>query len=370
MGLIYQRTVLDKETGKKTLKSKFYWIQYMKNGRVIRESTRSTDLSYVKRLLKSREGAVAEGRHLGLEIYKTTVDDLVKLYLEYYEQNDLKSFKEAKRYSDLITKNFEGLKANEVTSDLVRAYRKNRRKCLNRGRDGKISHSTINRELSALKKMYSLGLQEDPPIVARIPKIELVKENNVRTGFFEHDDFLVLRGKAPNHLKIVLTIAYYTGMRAGEILNLKWSQVDFEHKILRLETGTTKNKEGREIPFTSDLLEVIEKWWKETKNQYPSCEWICHYKGERYKSYRRAWKTVCKNAGFVGSLFHDFRRTGVRNLVRSGVPQSVAMKISGHNTDSVFQRYDIVSHQDIQEAGEKLTLYFMEKAGKIKTILP
>jgi len=353
--------------------SKFYWIQYLKKGRVVRESTKSTDLSYGKRLLRSREGAVAEGRHPGFEIYKTTIDDLVKLYFEYYEQNDLKTYKEAKRYSDLITNHFGGLKANEITSDHIRDYRKKRREegdarftNHDKHKTPSVSHSTINRELSAFKRMYALGLQEDPPIVARIPKIEMTKENNVRTGFFEHDDFLVLRGKAPDHVKVVLTIGYYTGMRKGEILGLKWSQVDFDHKVLRLETGTTKNKEGREVPLTSDLFGVLEKWWKETMEKHPSCQWICHYKGERYTDFKRAWKTVCKNAGFVGSLFHDFRRTGVRNLVRSGVPQSVAMKISGHNTDSVFQRYDIVSHQDIKDAGEKLTLYFMEKANKAK----
>ncbi|MGH7274973.1 MAG: tyrosine-type recombinase/integrase, partial [Nitrospiria bacterium] len=261
------------------------------------------------------------------------------------------------RHANLILKHFSGNRAAEITSDMIREYREKRRA-------HKVKDSTINRELAALKRMYRLGLEEDPPLVARIPKIPMVAENNVRTGFFDLGDFRELRANAPDHLKPVIAIAYYTGMRAGEILKLKWDQVDLVHGVLRLETGTTKNKEGREVPLIPELRQTLEWWRKETRGKYPFCRYVCHYKGERYGSYRRAWNTLCEKVGLTGAKMHDFRRTGVRNLIRAGVPQSVAMAISGHKTDSVFRRYDIVSHQDIQQAGDRLTRYFQERTAE------
>src|SRR5262245_18788479 len=97
--------------------------------------------------------------------------------------------------------------------------------------------------------MYSLGMKNDPPLVDRIPNIPLAKENNVRKGFFTDEEFLALRGALPAHQKMMATIAYYTGMRLGEILSLQWSQVDFTDNQLRLEPGTTKNNEGRTVPL-------------------------------------------------------------------------------------------------------------------------
>jgi integrase len=339
------------KTGKE---NKYWWIQYCRNGKVYRESTRSTDYGYAKRLLKAKEGAIAEGRYPGLDAYRTQIEDLVNLYLKDYKDNGYKSIERAEEYAALIRKHFAGLRVVEITTEHLRKYREKRQA-------EKVKDSTINRELSALRRMYRLGINEDPPLVARIPKVPFVRENNIRTGFFEYPEFDTLRRELPKHLKVAATIAYYTGLRAGEIKKLRWEQVDWRHRVLRLETGTTKNNEGREVPLIPDLKNILEWWRLETRKEYPFCRWICHYRGQRIGSYKKGWRAACERAKLDGRLFHDFRRTGVRNLIRAGVPQAVAMEISGHKTISVFTRYNIVSHADIVEAGKKLTRY-MKKA--------
>ncbi len=84
------------------------------------------------------------------------------------------------------------------------------------------------------------------------------------------------------------------------------------------------------------------------------CPWVFHRDGKRIKNFYAAWRTVCKKAGVPGRIPHDFRRTAVRNLVRAGVPERVAMQMTGHKTRSVFERYNIVSEGDLEAAAKRL----------------
>jgi integrase len=144
-------------------------------------------------------------------------------------------------------------------------------------------------------------------------------------------------------------------MRAGEILALTWDRVDQDEGFIRLEPGTTKTGEGRQIPLMGDLPQVLEAWWLLTRSKYPNCPWVVHYRGRRVKSlYKRAWASACERTGLTGKLFHDFRRTAIRNMVRAGISEHVAMKISGHKTRSVFDRYDIVTEGDLKEAARRM----------------
>lgn len=224
--------------------------------------------------------------------------------------------------------------------------------------------ATINRELDCLHRMMVLGARQTPPRVSRIPHFPKLVENNVREGFLEHDEFLSIRGAAHDHLKVAMTIAYYTGMRMREIISergLRWDQVNLDEGSIHLLSSQTKTKTPRVINMADDFLLVMKKAKEIQVREFPSCPYVCHRNGQPFNNLIHGWKTACKRVGVEGKTFHDLRRTGVRNLVRAGVPETVAMKISGHKTRSVFDWYNITSEDDLREAAKRVNRYIQGK---------
>jgi integrase len=145
-------------------------------------------------------------------------------------------------------------------------------------------------------------------------------------------------------------VAYYTGWRKTELLTLEWRQVDLAAGTITLDTS--KNGEGRTFVFDG-LTEVQTMLTKQRKLPVVT-PFVFHRNGKPIAAFGKAWKTACKTAKVPGRLLHDFRRTAVRNMVRRGVPEKVAMAISGHKTRSIFDRYNIVAIADLREAAAKL----------------
>ena len=161
-----------------------------------------------------------------------------------------------------------------------------------------------------------------------------------------------------------MTVAYYTGMRQGEIIGekgLRWTQVDLVEGSIRLASKQTKTKTPRVIYMTGDFLMVLLKAKELRDRYYLDCPYVCQRGGKPFKELKQAWESGCTRVGLRGQTFHDLRRTGIRNLIRAGVPETVAMKISGHKTRAVFDRYNITSEEDLKEAATRLGEYIQGK---------
>jgi integrase len=249
------------------------------------------------------------------------------------------------------------------------------------------ANATINRELAALKRMYTLGIQAEK--IQRKPYIPMLEEHNVRQGFFERGDFIAFRDALPDYLKPFVTFAYFTGWRRGEIIGLKWNQVDLAAKSVRIEGDSTKNKRARTVALHGELLDAIQGQWEKRKvaaipGQSPTllCPYVFHRDGKPLDDFRDAWEKAAVAAGvgqiltfeengkkkYVGKILHDFRRTAVRNMTRAGVPERVAMMVSGHKTRSVFDRYDIVSDDDLREAARKSWEHAQQQEAAAKVV--
>ena len=365
MGTIYRRK------GKKVL-----WIKYYRNGKPYYESSHSRKIEVARRLLKGREGEISKGELPGICFDKVRFDELAADFLTDYRINKKKSLDKAERCVKCLKKAFEGMRATEITTANVKAYIEKR---MEQG----FSNASINRELSALKRMFYLGVKCTPPKVRQIPFIPMLKESNVRKGFFEHEQYLALKNVLPEELRPIVTFAYHSGWRKGEILGLTWDKVDLKQGIVRLDPGETKNDEGRTLYMNEDL-------WKEMQTLHSKrrvgCSFVFHRDGEPVRDFRGAWDSACIRAGLFDVLkdsegkaiksgkdkevkvpikiFHDFRRTAIRNMVRAGVPEGVAMKVSGHKTRSVFDRYNIVSDEDLREVARKQQAYIEKEISK------
>jgi integrase len=202
--------------------------------------------------------------------------------------------------------------------------------------------------------MLNLGANQTPPKVDRVPYIPMLKENNTRKGFFEHQEYLSLLKALPSFLRPVVTFGYKTGWRKSEIVGLTWKRVELEERAVRLEAEETKNSEGRTIYLDDELLKLLKIQWLK---RHRTCELVFHNDGQRIKDFRGSWEKACNDADIEGRLFHDLRRTAIRNMVRAGTPERVAMMISGHKTRAVFDRYNIVNPDDLKQAAARQEAY-------------
>ena len=360
-------------------RGQIWWIRYYKNGRRHEESSGSTKESDAKSLLRLREGDIERGVAITPKVGRIRFDEAVKDVINDYRTNRKRSLDDVERRIERHLKPFFGNRrmASITTAD-IREYIDSRQKettIVRRAftftaRDGTprqvpeqrrtitgVSNTEINRELTALKRMFNLAIQAGK--LLQKPHIPFLKEDNVRVGFFERDQFLAVLAHHPEPVRPAASFAYLTGWRIdSEVLSLEWRQVDFGAGEVRLDPGKTKNGEGRTFPMTRELREVLEQQRTITENLQRQLKVVCprvfHRSGRPIKSFRVAFRSACVEAGCPGRVLHDFRRTAVRNLVRAGIPERVAMQMTGHKTRSVFERYNIVSAGDLREAAKRL----------------
>ena len=302
-----------------------YWIKYHKEGRPMREAAKTSNRKEAERLLKVRLGEIAAGTFRGLRIERIKIDELLDAVLRDYRVNGKAIHFAENAVDNHLRPYFGGRRAVRIETDDVNTYVEFRRgdNQGNRPYRGRLKsrkmipirparNATINRELSLLKRAFYLGWRSKPRKVTEVPYIPMLLENNVRKGFFEHDEFLALRRALPEDLRPILTLAYCTGCRRGEILRLLWSQVDLVERIVRLEPGETKNDEPRILPLTNELLEILSMQQSIRDARYPSCPWVFFREGGvPVRNFYRAWKTACEQAGLTDDsgeanrLFHE-----------------------------------------------------------------
>jgi integrase len=165
---------------------------------------------------------------------------------------------------------------------------------------------------------------------------QLLKAPPARTGFLKPRDFQRLLNNIAIDFRPLLVFLYYCGVRVGEAAQVQWSSVDLDKALIVLQEGETKHDEPRVIPIPDVLVRMLKN--------LPSKEGAVFDTG---RGLRTEWERATKSCSLPGLLIHDFRRSAIRNMMLSGAQQVEAMKISGHKTASVFQRYNIVDEAQI-----------------------
>jgi len=336
-----------------------YWIAYYHRGKEYRESSESENESAAKKLLKKRIGEVAQGRLRGANQDRLTFDDLAQALLADYQINGRRSLRSARLSISHLRKFFGFDRAVDITTDRIKAYAADRQKA-------KAANASINRELAALKRMFSLAVEDGR--LSHSPYIPTLEEDNARQGFVDHGAFVSLRANLSEYLRDPITFLYLSGWRLGEMKALEWRDVDLAGKVVHLRPEISKNKDGRLLPLSGELFDTMDRARAQRR---PDCPFVFHRDGEPIGDFRKAWSAACKAAGLGPILVHDLRRTAVRNMVRAGIADRVAMTLSGHKTRSVFDRYNIVSEADLAQATERLQAHLASISNSQRvTLLP
>jgi integrase len=295
LGFVFQPTYRDKSTGEKK-KAATWWVSYSVHGK--REPSDSTNRADVVRLLKQRIGEAQAGRPVGPQIERTTLDDLLAMVEADYKANGRSSLNRVQAANAHLREFYSGdRKARDITDDAVTAYAARRLE-----EDAK--PSTVNYEMAMLRRGFRLGKRR----VSAVPEIKRLQVDNARKGFFEPEQFRAVLRHLPQHLVRLAQVAYITGWRKGELLSRQWRHVDLANGWLRLEPGETKNREGREFPFTPELRDVLESQRERVREIERATgqiiPWVfCRPDGLRVGDFRKAWASACRAAGVpVGSF--------------------------------------------------------------------
>jgi integrase len=237
---------------------------------------------------------------------------------------------------------FGGFRASRINTERILQYRAER---LEAG----AGPGTVNRELTVFRAMFYHGFEDyTPPKVSRVPKFpEKLQEPAPRKGFLVDAQYDALQANCPYPwLRALMAIAYNFGFRKSELLGLRVDQIDLEGRTICLWTGETKSGQGRKGVMTPEVFDLVKPLVKGKQAQEFLFTWP---NGDQVLDFRVSWRNMCK-AAKVSVLLHDFRRSAVRNMTRAGVSRDVAKKISGHQTDSIFSRYNITDENDLADA--------------------
>jgi integrase len=239
-----------------------------------------------------------------------------------------------------------------ITPALVRHYQQ-QRLTEPSGRSPKhlTKPATVNREIACFKTIFNRAIENGRAERYPLKGVKMLKENNERERVLTIEEYYRLLAHCPPHLKPIIKVAYYTGMRQGEILNLTWGQVDLKEGFINLRVEDTKTEEARSVPLTDELIEMF-KAMREVLHM-PQVK-VFNYAGRSVGSIKRAFSTACKKAGIEDFTFHDFRHTAINNWRLQGHDYFRIMATSAHKTMHVFKSYNTVSKEELKDlVGEK-----------------
>lgn len=263
---------------------------------------------------------------------------------------------------------FWNCNVREIKPAMIEAFQHRllKRRC-RRGK-GSYAPAAVNRFLEIMKRIFNLALRED--MVEKNPclKVSKLAENNRQDRVITHAQYQALVAALPEYAADIVTTAYYTGMRAGEIFNLTWKKARLEEVVIDLLAADTKTSEPRRVPLNGELRRLFTEL---RKVRHLKHDRVFTYEGRPIREIKRSFKRACREAGIEDFRFHDLRHTFNTNMRKAGVDRSVIMKITGHKTMSMFERYNTVDESDAREAYRKLHFFLNAppSGGEITAIL-
>lgn len=333
-------------------------IAFYFRGKLTRERGGRTERE-TKKKLRDRIKAIRGDRYVGPDEERLTVGEL----LDALEQNLALRKKSVRSFAPHIRamrRHFGLMRAVEVNAALVEHYQAEELRT-----DHPRANATINREIGVLRQSFRLAFKQSR--ISRVPYFPMLPEDNVREGFVEPSTMEAIATALPPDLADAARFAYLTGWRRGQVSKLRWEHVDRTNRLLLAPGAITKNGRPQTIPLEGELWDLLER--RRQRREVPRkrgpvflSPFVFHRgDGKQLGDFRKAWAKACAAAAAPDLLFHDLRRSGIRNMIRAGVDRDVAKRISGHRTDSMLSRYNVTDTSDQVEAFRRVQDYLTEK---------
>ena len=362
----------DKRTGKKVIQYQigFKYVPDLRNpGKLLKRPRYKTEVigrsaRVARKILTQREAAWEKKKYseeLGEEVPKThyTFAELMAWYLGLPIVKKKRSYDKDVERAKVLGRYFGDMQADNVKPTMVESFQ---HKLLEtKSRNGrKYRPATVNRMVALTKRIYNLAVREDMALKNPCWKVAMLKEDNQRDRTLTLGEFERLVSELPKSVISIVYLAYYTGMRRGEILNLTWEKVNMRVGFIDLEPKDTKTSEPRRLYF-NDVLWSIFKGEHAGKGR---SHFVFTRKGRPVKSIRKGFEGALKRAKIKNFRFHDLRHTFNTNMRKAGVDQTVIMKLTGHKTLAMFNRYNTVDQDDALEAMRKLDVMLIEQKAR------
>lgn len=305
-------------------------------------SKKQAGRAFAKKMLEWQER-----KFLGLKKKKRYLfGELVDWYLSLSTTKKIKTIYKVRQHCRRLKKAFGQMQADSIKPSMVEDYQQKRLSEITyRGTPTK--PATVNREVEVMKRIYNLAMREE--MVERNPcwKVTRISERNARDRLLSAEEWEGLLKELPQHAADIVIVAYHTGMRSGEIFGMTWDRVNIKEGYFNLTSKDTKTGQARHVYFNGQVREVLERLGK---IRHVSHNFVFTYKGKPLKSIKVALENALKKAKITDFRMHDFRHIFNTNARKAGVDRTVIMKLTGHKTLSMFNRYNTVDAADARQA--------------------
>ncbi len=329
-----------------------YFLDYFVIDRGVRKRKRVRlgliPVAQAKRILAEHTKDIVAGEFLPGDKPKVSFDEAADSFLAFSESRK-KSYRRDFFSVKALRAFFGGRPLESLTPSLVEDFLKERKKkAEEKGRS--LKNSSLNREIACLKTIARRAVLDRKIDRNPVDGVRMFRETS-RNRTLTPEEYQRLLENCSPHYQPVVQLAYFTGMRRGEITGLRWDQVDLKEGIIALKSEDTKTQEEREIPLDEGLMDLLKRIPKVLGSPY-----VFNFRGHGLKDPKTAFLRACERGNISDFHFHDLRHCAVTNFRKAGVSDSTIMSISGHKTHAVFRKYDRIDRDDRKEALKRVRL--------------
>ena len=280
-------------------------------------------------------------------------DQFAREFIEIYSKQNKKSWTRDEVSLRSLGPFFKGKTIQDIGPELIERYKAKRKT--------EVSPATVNRDLAFLKTMFNKAVEWGRLESSPVKNVKKFKEPNSKERILCPDEMKRLIDAANNHLEPILIIALNTGMRRGEILSLKWENIDLSKRCIHLEDS--KSGKSRDIPMNGLVIEVLSVIAQNSEYVFPNPR-----TGGPIEDVKTAFKTACERAKIKGLRFHDLRHTAATRMVEAMVDLVTVSKILGHSSIQMTMRYAHPTPENMRRAVERLGEFYEQTRQKVDTV--